>query len=98
MDRDADLVRVGKGVKGKVYFWDGEAWTLSSNKVELPEGAFVGFPSKMERKMEMSEFHPVALGSVGTATTFGIETINPWLGFICGVLTRHISLSTDRDQ
>ena len=35
----------------------------------------------------MSEFHPVALGSVGTVTTFGIDQVNPWLGFICGCLT-----------
>ena len=50
VDRDADLVRVGKGVKGKVYFWDGENWTLSANKVELPEGAFVGFPLDKEEE------------------------------------------------
>jgi len=35
----------------------------------------------------MNDFHPVALGSVGTACTFSIEVVNPWLGFICGVLT-----------
>ena len=27
------------------------------------------------------------LGSVGTYTTFVLETINPWLSLFCGVLT-----------
>jgi len=43
VDINADLLRVGPAVKGKVYFWDGDEWTLSANKVELPEGAYVGF-------------------------------------------------------
>jgi len=38
-----DLIRVGPGVKGKAYVWDGTDWLLSKNKIEYPEGAFIGF-------------------------------------------------------
>ena len=38
-----DLIRVGPGVEGKAYVWDGTDWILSKNKIEYPEGAFVGF-------------------------------------------------------
>ena len=38
-----DIFRVGPGVKGKAYAWDGQAWVLSKNKIEYPEGAYVGF-------------------------------------------------------
>ena len=41
-----DLIRVGPGVTGKAYVWNGEDWLLSKNKIEYPEGAFVGFLSK----------------------------------------------------
>ena len=36
------LVRLGPGIRGQVYFWNGSAWELSSNKVDLPEGWFAG--------------------------------------------------------
>lgn len=38
-----ELIRVGPGVKGRAYIWDGEEWTLSKNKIDYQEGAFVGF-------------------------------------------------------
>lgn len=38
-----ELIRVGPGVKGRAYIWDGQDWTLSKNKIEYQEGAFVGF-------------------------------------------------------
>ena len=38
-----DLIRGGPGVKGKAYVWDGTDWLLSKNKIEYPEGAFIGF-------------------------------------------------------
>ena len=37
-----DLIRVGPGVKGKADVWDGTDWLLSKNKIEYPEGAFIG--------------------------------------------------------
>ena len=52
VDRQADLVRVGPSIKGKVYWWDGEQWTLSANKVELHEGAYIGFVDDNEREGE----------------------------------------------
>jgi hypothetical protein len=36
------LVRIGPGVKGKVYYYTGEGWELSHNKVEIPEGWVAG--------------------------------------------------------
>tara|TARA_R100001463_G_scaffold57630_1_gene109897 strand:- start:302 stop:556 length:255 start_codon:yes stop_codon:yes gene_type:complete len=36
------MVRLGPGVKGYVYTWDGSGWTLSRNKVYLPEGWYAG--------------------------------------------------------
>jgi len=36
------LVRLGPDVRGHVYFWNGSAWELSGNKVDLPEGWFTG--------------------------------------------------------
>jgi hypothetical protein len=42
-ERTNDLIRVGPDVKGKAYVWDGKDWILSKNKIEYPEGAFVGF-------------------------------------------------------
>ena len=40
---DSDgLVRLGPGIRGHVYFWNGSSWELSGNKVDLPEGWFAG--------------------------------------------------------
>lgn len=36
------LVRSGPDVTGRVYTWDGEQWVLSANKVQIPEGWFIG--------------------------------------------------------
>tara|TARA_R100001460_G_scaffold76048_1_gene117157 strand:+ start:481 stop:789 length:309 start_codon:yes stop_codon:yes gene_type:complete len=36
------LVRLGPDVRGKVYYWDGEGWSLSSSVVRLPEGWYAG--------------------------------------------------------
>jgi len=33
-------------VKGRAYVWDGTDWLLSKNKIEYPEGAFIGFLSE----------------------------------------------------
>ena len=43
-----ELIRVGPGIKGKAYIWNGTDWTLSSNKIQYQEGAFVGFPEGKE--------------------------------------------------
>ncbi len=42
INSQSQIFRVGPNVKGKVYHWTGEEWQLSSNKVEYPEGHFVG--------------------------------------------------------
>ena len=36
------LVRLGPGIRGHVYFWNGSAWELSKNSVDLPEGWYAG--------------------------------------------------------
>lgn len=36
------IVRAGPDVRGRVYVWTGEAWELSANKVEVPEGWYIG--------------------------------------------------------
>jgi hypothetical protein len=38
-----DLIRVAPNVKARAYIWDGSEWILSKNKIEYPEGAYVGF-------------------------------------------------------
>lgn len=47
LDSQADVVRIGPGVRGKVYVWDQntKAWTLTG-KVTLPEGWYAGPPPK----------------------------------------------------
>ena len=42
IDSQSQVFRVGPNVKGKVYHWTGKEWQLSGNKVEYPEGHFVG--------------------------------------------------------
>jgi hypothetical protein len=39
---DGEIVRIGPGVKGRVYVWDGAAWELSRNAVAIPEGWYAG--------------------------------------------------------
>jgi len=34
----SDLIRIGPGVKGRVYVYEDGAWSLSKNEVEIPEG------------------------------------------------------------
>lgn len=41
IDASHDVVRIGPGVKGKVYVWRDGAWTLTG-KVTLPEGWYAG--------------------------------------------------------
>ena len=36
------LVRLGPGIRGHVYYWNGDSWELSSNKILLPEGWYAG--------------------------------------------------------
>ena len=42
-ERTNELFRVGPKVEGRAYVWNGDDWILSKNKIEYPEGAFVGF-------------------------------------------------------
>ena len=51
-ERTNDLIRVGPDVKGKAYVWDGKDWILSKNKIEYPEGAFVGFADDGKEPVE----------------------------------------------
>ena len=39
---DADVVRIGPSVVGKIYFRKDGEWVLSKNKVKLPEGWYAG--------------------------------------------------------
>ena len=42
VDTQADLVRIGPDVKGRVYFYKDGSWVLSKNKVAIPEGWYAG--------------------------------------------------------
>ena len=42
---DHDLVRLGPGIRGRVYFWTGTEWQLSDQEVLLPEGWYAGYVS-----------------------------------------------------
>jgi hypothetical protein len=42
VDTQADLVRIGPNVIGKIYILKNGEWVLSKNKVKLPEGWFAG--------------------------------------------------------
>lgn len=41
LDSQADVVRLGAGVRGPVYTWQNGSWTLAG-KVTLPEGWYAG--------------------------------------------------------
>jgi len=51
------LIRVGPDVKGKVYYWNGNSWELSANKILLPEGWYAG---SMDVDVE-EDFQPIAV-------------------------------------
>jgi len=36
------LLRAGPDYKARVYIWNGKSWELSPNKVNIPEGWFIG--------------------------------------------------------
>lgn len=42
VDTQADLVRIGPDVSGKVYVHKNGEWVLSKNKVKLPHGWIAG--------------------------------------------------------
>jgi hypothetical protein len=42
IDTQADLVRLGPNVSGRVYVLKNGSWVLSKNKVKLPEGWYAG--------------------------------------------------------
>ena len=42
VDTQADLVRIGPDVEGRVYVLKNGEWILSKNKVKLPEGWYAG--------------------------------------------------------
>ena len=42
IDTQADLVRLGPDVEGRVYVLTGGEWILSKKKVKLPEGWYAG--------------------------------------------------------
>jgi hypothetical protein len=41
-------VRIGPGIKGRVYVREAGAWVLSANEVEIPEGTYVVPPSYVD--------------------------------------------------
>jgi hypothetical protein len=42
VDTQADIIRLGPDVSGKVYVLTNGEWTLSKKKVKLPEGWYAG--------------------------------------------------------
>ncbi len=42
VDTEANLVRIGPDVSGRVYVQKNGEWVLSKNKVKLPEGWYAG--------------------------------------------------------
>ena len=42
VDTQSDLVRIGPDMEGKIYVLKNGEWTLSKNKVKLPEGWYAG--------------------------------------------------------
>jgi len=39
---ESGVVRAGPDVRGRVYQWTGTEWELSRNKVQVPEGWWMG--------------------------------------------------------
>jgi hypothetical protein len=42
VDTDGQLVRLGRDVRGHVYYWKDGGWVRSQNKVTLPAGWYAG--------------------------------------------------------
>ena len=42
VDTQADLIRIGPDVEGKVYVLKNGEWVLSKNKMKIPEGWYAG--------------------------------------------------------
>ena len=42
VDTQANLVRIGPDVSGRIYVQKNGEWVLSKNKVKLPEGWYAG--------------------------------------------------------
>lgn len=42
VDTQSDLVRIGPDMEGRIYVLKNGEWTLSKNKVKLPEGWYAG--------------------------------------------------------
>jgi hypothetical protein len=42
VDTQSNLIRLGPNISGKVYVLKNGEWTLSKNKVKLPEGWYAG--------------------------------------------------------
>ncbi len=45
---ESSPVRIGPNVKGRVYVREGNEWTLSANRVEIPEGYYLVPPSYVD--------------------------------------------------
>lgn len=45
---ESSPVRIGPSVEGRVYVREGDQWTLSANKVEIPEGYYLVPPSYVD--------------------------------------------------
>ncbi len=45
---ESSPIRVGPGVSGRVYVREAGEWTLSANKVEIPEGTYIVPPSYVD--------------------------------------------------
>lgn len=46
--RESSPIRIGPDVKGHVYVRENGEWTLSSNRVEIPEGYYLVPPSYVD--------------------------------------------------
>ena len=44
LPQSGTIVRAGPDMRGEVYQWDGAEWVLSGNRVDIPEGWFIGPP------------------------------------------------------
>lgn len=46
--RESSPIRIGPDVKGHVYVRENGEWTLSANRVEIPEGYYLVPPSYVD--------------------------------------------------